>query len=105
MDSSSNGNRKRKLLYAVGTQSSPYNKKCPFGELMDTTIGEMSSKAYIEYIKDLYPNVPIDSKKNKRLECPQCFFRTSEKDDFDNHKKQNHLFDNKEFGKKNEKLV
>ena len=63
MDSSGNSNRKRKLYNIPGTQSSPYNKKSTFGQLMVAKIVEMSPKAYSKHVKAIRPNELIDSKK------------------------------------------
>ena len=50
----------------------------------------MTSEDYSQHIKELHPNVIMDSKQNKRLQCPKCFFKTAEKEAFIDHK-QTHL--------------
>ena len=89
--SSSNGKRKRKLLFTLGTQSSPFNERGPFINLMGKLdIANMTSADYSKHIKELHATVILDSKKNKTLQCPECLFTTTKKEAFIDHK-QTHL--------------
>ena len=78
--SSSNGNRKRKLLFTPATQSSPFNERGPFIKLMGKLdITKMTSADYSKHIKELHATVILDSKQNKTLQCPECLFTTAKK--------------------------
>ena len=85
--SSSNGKRKRKLLFTPGTQSSPFNERGPFINLMGKLdIANMTSADYSKHIKELNATVIFYSKKNKTLQCPECMFSTTKKEEFIDHK-------------------
>ena len=84
----SSGRRKRKLLFTPGTQSSPFNERGPFLNLMGKLdVANMSSADYSRHIKELNATIIFDSKKNKTFQCPECMFSTTKKEEFVEHKK------------------